>query len=117
MILQGAGSVAPFKAAFDNYWSQKPSDFDGTASAEWSDLGLSGIDARVAFSPHSTSNAKLAALADDIGQNTTSSLLYSLAFLYQTKGPVRDAIKKVTESSEPSILLRQFSPHLRSNRS
>ena len=33
---------------------------------------------------------------DDIKNNTTSSLLYSLAFLYETPGVVLDAIKAVT---------------------
>ena len=58
----------------------------------WTDLGLDGIDAQVAFSPHATKNALLQTIADDIGENTTSSLFYSLAFLYQTPGadPRRD---------------------------
>jgi len=60
------------------------------------DLGLAGIDAKVAFSPHSAANAKLGGIAADIKTNTTSSLLYSLAFLYETPGVVLDAIKAVT---------------------
>ena len=55
---------------------------------------------RVAFSPHSSSNALLKTIADDIGKNTTSSLFFSLAFLYQTPGPVLDAIKKVSASEK-----------------
>ena len=50
----------------------------------------------MAFSPHSAANAKLGDIADDIKTNTTSSLLYSLAFLYETPGVVLDAIKAVT---------------------
>jgi phosphatidylserine/phosphatidylglycerophosphate/cardiolipin synthase-like enzyme len=42
----------------------------------------------------------LAKIADDIGDRTTSSLFYSLAFLYQTPGPILDAIKKVTQDDE-----------------
>ena len=61
------------------------------------DLGLPGIDAKVAFSPHSAANAKLDEIATDIKTNTTSSLLYSLAFLYETPGVVLDAIKAVTD--------------------
>ena len=100
MILHGASAVALFQAAFDNYWSQKPADFGGTASAKWSDLGLSGIDARVAFSPHSSSNALLQTVADDIGNHTRTCLFFSLAFLYQTPGPILDAIKKVSASDK-----------------
>jgi hypothetical protein len=99
MILHGASAVKPFLAAFDGYWSQKPKDFGGTASAQWNDLGLTSIDARVAFSPHSPANALLNTVADDIGTNTASSLFYSLAFLYQTPGPIRDAITNVTSNA------------------
>jgi phosphatidylserine/phosphatidylglycerophosphate/cardiolipin synthase-like enzyme len=98
MILHGASAVKPFLAAFENYWSQAPAIFGDTTSAEWSDLGLSGIDAHVAFSPHVSSNALLKTISDDIGKKTTSCLFFSLAFLYQTPGPVLDAIKKVSES-------------------
>jgi phosphatidylserine/phosphatidylglycerophosphate/cardiolipin synthase-like enzyme len=96
LILHGASAVAPFLAAFEHYWSQAPADFGDTASAEWNNLGLSGVDACVAFSPHAASNALLQMIADDIGKKTTSSLFFSLAFLYQTPGPVLNAIKKVS---------------------
>jgi hypothetical protein len=100
MILRGKRAVKPFLEAFENYWSQEPGDFGGTASAEWIDLGLAGIKARVAFSPHGSSNALLKTIAEDIGKRTTSSLFFSLAFLYQTPGPIRDAIKKTSENDQ-----------------
>ena len=50
----------------------------------------------MAFSPHAPANALLDSIGKDIGTNTTSSLFYSLAFLYQTTGPILDAIKKVS---------------------
>ena len=60
-----------------------------------------GRDRRAcSFSPHAPENALLAEVADDIGEQTTSSLFYSLAFLYQTPGPILDAIKKVTQDDE-----------------
>jgi len=96
LVLQGATAVAAYRAAFEAYWQGPPHDFGDTDSAKWTDLGLTGIDARVAFSPHSPSNALLATIAEDIGEHTTSSLLFSLAFLYQTPGPVLDAIKAMT---------------------
>jgi hypothetical protein len=96
MILQGAGPVAAFSQAFDNYWSQQPAGFGDTDSANWAPLGLTGIDAQVAFSPHAPANALLDSIGNDIGTNTTSSLFYSLAFLYQTTGPILDAIKKIS---------------------
>ena len=98
MVVTGAEAIAPFLAAFRAYWaSSKAATFGASPSAEWESLGLAGIDAQAAFSPHSAANALLALVADDIGQ-AESSVLYSLAFLYQTKGPIRDAITQVTGS-------------------
>jgi phosphatidylserine/phosphatidylglycerophosphate/cardiolipin synthase-like enzyme len=48
-------------------------------------------------------NAQLDAVAADISSNTTSSLLYSLAFLYQTPGVIQDAIKKVM--NDPNLFV------------
>ena len=98
-VLTGQTAVDLFFAAFDNYFGDAKNSVAGFAakpSADWSDLGLPGIDAKVAFSPHNAANAKLGGIATDIKTNTTSSLLYSLAFLYETPGPVRDAIEAVT---------------------
>jgi hypothetical protein len=99
-VLTGQTAVDLFFAAFDNYFNGAKNDvagFGAKPSADWNDLGLAGIDAKVAFSPHNAANAKLGGIATDIKTNTTSSLLYSLAFLYETPGVVRDAIKAVTD--------------------
>jgi phosphatidylserine/phosphatidylglycerophosphate/cardiolipin synthase-like enzyme len=98
VILKGKSAVKPFLAAFEGYWSQEPKNFGDTASAMWSDLGLTKIDARVTFSLHSPSNALLKTIADDIDKGTTSCLFFSLAFLYQTPGPILDAISKVSNT-------------------
>ncbi len=95
VVLYGASAIRPFAAAFSGYWSQPAAHLARMPSASWNDLGLPGIDARVSFSPHAASNALLQAIADDIGKHTTSSLFFSLAFLYQTPGPMQDAIKAV----------------------
>jgi PLD-like domain len=98
-VLTGQTAADLFFAAFDNYFNGAKNNvagFGAKPSADWNDLGLAGIDARVAFSPHSAANAKLGGIAADIKTNTTSSLLYSLAFLYETPGVVLDAIKAVT---------------------
>ena len=100
LILEGKRSVEPFRAAFETYWTQKPSNFGGTVSANWARLGLDGINARVAFSPHKPSNALLATIAEDIGDRTSSCLFFSLAFLYQTPGPCLNAIKKVSSNNK-----------------
>ena len=99
MILRGKNAVKPFLAAFEDYWQNDDvTGFGQTTSAQWTNLKLSGIEARVAFSPHSSQNALLAEIAVDIGQQTTSNLFYSLAFLFQTKGAIRDAIEKVSKN-------------------
>ena len=101
VVLSGKKPVQAFSAAFADYWAHTTAkDFGQTASAQWTDLGLSGIDARVAFSPHATSNAALASIGTDIETKSTSSILYSLAFLFETGGAIRDAITKVTEGDD-----------------
>jgi phosphatidylserine/phosphatidylglycerophosphate/cardiolipin synthase-like enzyme len=97
VVLQGENAVQIFSDAFDNLWASpdSPRRFNNTASADWNDLGFTNVKAQVTFSPHSTSNAKLQEVADDIS-STESSLFYSLAFLYETKGAIQDAIMKVT---------------------
>jgi len=98
MLIEGAGAVALFRAAFDNYFN-KQSTFRKTPSATLTHIGIPGIDAQVAFSPHSAANAMLASVAQDM-ESASSSLLYSLAFLYQTTGAVRDAVTEVTANSD-----------------
>ena len=101
IILRGEKPVKLFMAAFEDYWDNDGvAGFGKTGSAKWNSLELDGIDAEIGFSPRAKKNAVLATIADDIGQNTTSSLFFSLAFLYQTKGPIQDAIKKLKQDNE-----------------
>jgi phosphatidylserine/phosphatidylglycerophosphate/cardiolipin synthase-like enzyme len=101
LVLHGQKAIDPFLAAFENYWQHdRAAEFGKTASAEWIDLQLNGIDARVAFSPHSAQNALLAQIGTDISQQTTSSLFYSLAFIHNTKGAIREAIEQVSARDE-----------------
>jgi hypothetical protein len=97
VVVTGASAIAPFLAAFDNFWNHGDSSFGATASAQWSDLGLDGIDAKITFSPHSAGNAVLAKIAEDI-ETTRSSLFYSLAFLSQTTGAIPGSLAKVTNA-------------------
>jgi phosphatidylserine/phosphatidylglycerophosphate/cardiolipin synthase-like enzyme len=101
VVLTGSAAVTHFGEAFKAYLdhSDDVPGFGGTASAKMTKLGLDGINATVGFSPHIASNAMLAKIGADIGK-AKSSVLYSLAFLAQTEGPVRDAIKKVTEDKD-----------------
>lgn len=100
LVLQGKEAIAPFLTAFEDYWQHDRAAFSKTASATWVDLQLSGIDAKVSFSPHSSENALLAEIGADISQQTTSSLFYSLAFLSQTTGAIREAIEQVSDHDQ-----------------
>jgi len=97
IVVQGSAAVQLFFDAFDNLWANinHAAGFAATPSANWNNLQLPNIQAKISFSPHNATNAVLNSIANDI-TTTSSSLLYSLAFLYQTPGVIRDAIKTVT---------------------
>lgn len=100
VVFRGGSAVKLFGTAFDDYWDRgSVATFGKTASAGWNDLGLSGIDAQVTFSPRAAKRAVLASIADDI-RTTKSSLFYSLAFLYQTPGPVVTALEKLQKDDK-----------------
>ena len=99
VIVRGDNAVRLFMDAFQNYWDHgTPGTFGKTASAAWNPIGLPGIDARIAFSPHLKKNALIPAIAQDMG-STTSSLFFSLAFLYQTPGAIKNAVKQLQQDN------------------
>jgi hypothetical protein len=100
IAMYSAAQVTLFKAAFNQYWeSDAVADFGNSAPALLNDLKLDNVEASIAFSPHSAGNALLQNIATDISE-TTSSLFYSLAFLYETKGALLDAINEVTNNPD-----------------
>lgn len=100
IILRGKSVVKVFLQGFEDYWAHNDvAGFGKTVSANWNKLGLKGIDAEVGFSPRSKKNAVLKKIADDIA-STTSSLFFSLAFLYQTPGAIQDAVKKIKKDNK-----------------
>jgi len=103
--LLGEEAVGLFTQAFDAYWDHgtDASDFAATDLSAPHTLTWPSATARVTFSPHTTQNAMLTAIADDIKAPGVHSVLYSLAFLSQTGGAVRDAIKQVTE--DPAVFV------------
>ena len=103
LVLRGEKAAQVFHEAFASFWNNNSVvGFGTTDSTRWRDLGLGGLDAHVSFSPHAAANARLGSVATDIG-TATSSVFYSLAFLNQTTGAVRDVIKLVTE--KPSVFV------------
>ena len=104
LVVRGDRPVQISMAAFNDYWNNETvSTFGATNSAKWHDLQLPNIEAKVAFSPHIATNALLKGVADDVSNNVSSSLFYSLAFLFQTPGVIREAINKVT--NDPKIFV------------
>ncbi len=104
VILKGKKAIQPFLDAFQDYWNNGTvAAFSATGSAGWEDLKLAGIDAKVSFSPHSAGNALLDDIAKDIENNTKSTLFYSLAFLSQTSGSLKNAIVNVTQDNSKFV--------------
>ncbi|SJM19651.1 phospholipase D-like domain-containing protein [Porphyromonas gingivalis] len=99
VVVRGEEAIKPFWDVFENYWNCSTPRFGKTSSAQWNNLNLSGIDAQVSFSPHSKDNALLDAIASDVA-NTESSLFYSLAFLAQTTGSLKEEIVRVLEKDD-----------------
>ncbi|MCG2613387.1 phospholipase D-like domain-containing protein [Terrimonas sp. NA20] len=101
VVVHGEKAIKPFAVAFENYWLQGDgvSVFAKSSSAEWSDLGLTGIKAKVCFSPHNTANSVLDKIAQDINA-VNSSLFFSLAFLNQTPGTIKEAIKQIKDDDQ-----------------
>lgn len=100
VMVCGAAQAQLFFNAFDSLFvnPDNPIGFEASPSANWTDLSIPGLSAKIAFSPHNAANACLKGIADDM-KTTTSSLLYSLAFLYQTQGVIKDAIVQVTNTN------------------
>jgi len=105
VIVRGAGAVAIFKAAFDQYWDH-PDSFPTSPSASWTPFGLDGVDASIAFSPHAKANSVLNGIATDIA-GAGSSIFYSLAFLSTTPGVIRDAL--AAQTSKPNLFVAGIS--------
>ena len=78
--------------------STRKTSFEDTDSAELTNLGLDNIDAKVAFSPHSSSNSLLARSARTSARQR-SCLFYSLAFLSITPGIIKEALKKISKKA------------------
>src|SRR5205085_7350534 len=100
IVLRGETPAKIFMQAFDDYFANDGvAGFGATGSAVWNDLKLKGIDAKIGFSPRTGKNVVLKSIAQDIG-TAKSSLFYSLAFLFQTKGDIQNSIKKLKKQDK-----------------
>lgn len=105
VILEGQRAVDLVKDAFETYWSS-PDDFTKKAPAKWQPLNYPNVDVQLCFSPHGSATARLGEVADDI-KAAGSSVFYSLAFLWQTPGKIRDALE--TQTNKPGIFVAGIS--------
>jgi PLD-like domain len=100
IIVNTKSAVDDYFAVFESYFSaERVNDFrHSKASAGWRDIGVTGIDAKVGFSPHTEKNGLLALVGRDIAK-AKSSILFSLAFLGQMKkGPIGPALGRAIKS-------------------
>ncbi len=98
IVFRHPNAVSAFTTAFETYWGGTAASFEASRSARWTRLDVPGVNVKLTFSPHDPTHGTLEGIADDIARHARSSLFYSLAFLYQTPGPILDAIKSVTDN-------------------
>ncbi|RVD31783.1 phospholipase D-like domain-containing protein [Mesorhizobium sp. M4B.F.Ca.ET.017.02.2.1] len=106
LAVHSADAVKDYFTAFDTYFAAKQaSDFeDSESSSGWLDLKVDGVDAKVAFSPHSQANGRLDEIGADI-DSATSTVFFSLAFLGQTtKGPIGPALGRSLDKPNLHVL-------------
>ena len=104
IIIKDKNAIKPFKDAFLAYWNDNHDNrFENSTAALWQSLNLTDIKAKIAFSPHADSNALLNKIAVDVNTNITSNMLFSLAFIYQTDGKLKDAV--VGASQNPNLFV------------
>lgn len=100
VVVNSKKAVDDYFACFDDYFGAKSAkDFRRSkGAAGWHKLGVTGVDAKVGYSPHE----KDAGLLDDVGKDidkAKSCLLFSLAFLGQIKkGPIGPALGRKIKS-------------------
>jgi PLD-like domain len=100
VIVNSKHAVDHYFDVFESYFSAgRVDDFrNSKAAAGWRDLGVTGLDAKVGFSPHTQKNGLLASVGKDIAK-AKSSVFFSLAFLGQMKkGPIGPALGRAIKS-------------------
>jgi hypothetical protein len=106
LIVEGAAAVGRYLEAFDVYFAAKRgADFrKHPVAVGWHDLGVNGLDAQIAWSPHPADGGVLVDVANTI-LGAQSSVLFSLAFLGQTKkGAVGPALGKVIADGNAHVI-------------
>jgi hypothetical protein len=99
LVFDDAATAGKYAELFEAYWTA-PKKFrqNGLSQQWWTVRDL--VDSRVSlcFSPHSDSALSLDPVATAI-ENAESSVLYSVVFLNQLTGKVRDALEELMQRS------------------
>lgn len=103
LIFRNSSVVDVFWSAFGLYFEASKANLShpgaifqkGPATA-WTQLASRSFKAAVTFSPHPSTGGVLDDVAKDVG-TAKSNVLFSLAFLYQTSGAMRDAIQRLEQ--------------------
>ncbi|MDZ4368850.1 MAG: phospholipase D-like domain-containing protein [Afipia sp.] len=106
LAVHSSTAIEDYFRAFEAYFNaDSADDFRSSASsAGWIDLGLQGVHAKVAFSPHSDANGLLDEIGADIDQ-AESSVLFSLAFLGQTtRGAIGPALGRAFQRPNVHVM-------------
>jgi phosphatidylserine/phosphatidylglycerophosphate/cardiolipin synthase-like enzyme len=100
-VVNSEKAVKDYFTFFDSYFGakKKPAAFKASKAATgWHKLAVPGLNAQVAFSPHTPANGVLGSIGKDIDK-AKSCVLFSLAFLGQTKkGSVGPALGRKMKS-------------------
>ena len=100
IVVNSKDAADDYFKVFESYFSaESAGDFrDSKAAKGLRGLGVTGLDAKVAFSPHTDENGLLTVVGKDIAK-AKSSVLFSLAFLGQMKnGPIGPALGRAIKS-------------------
>ena len=99
LVFEDPGVAAKYGELFDAYWT-KPTKFRQNPLSQqwWVVRDEPGSKVSLCFSPHSDSALSLDPIASAIEQ-AESSVLYSIVFLNQLSGSVREALDELMERS------------------
>jgi hypothetical protein len=99
LVFDAPGVAAKYGELFDAYWTSPTKFRQNALSHQWW-VVRDEADSRVSlcFSPHSDSSLSLDPIARAI-EEAESSVLYSIVFLNQLTGPVREALDELMDRS------------------
>jgi hypothetical protein len=99
LLFDDASAACKFAEVFDAYWSSPTTFRNHPLSQQWWVVrDQPGSKVSLCFAPHADSALSLDPIASSIEQ-ATSSVLYSIVFLSQITGKVRDALDELMQRS------------------